>query len=57
MENPKKRGRKPLGDKKLILVSVYLKKEEKQKIVEKYGSVTNAVREEILPKLVKEANI
>ena len=57
MENPKKRGRKPLGDEKVILVSVYLKKEEKQKIVEKYGSVTNAVREEILPKLVKEANI
>lgn len=57
MENPKKRGRKPLGDEKLILVSVYLKKEEKQKIVEKYGSVTNAVREEVLPKLVKEANI
>jgi len=57
MENPKKRGRKPLGDEKLILISVYLKKEEKQKIVEKYGSVTNAVRKEILPKLVKEANI
>lgn len=52
MENqPKKRGRKPLGDEKVILVSVYLKKTDKKLIVEKYGSVTNAVREEVLPKL------
>lgn len=58
MENSKKRGRKPLDkEEKVILVSVYLKKADKEKIVEKYGSVTNAVKEEVLPKLVKEANI
>lgn len=53
----KKRGRKPLGDEKVILVSVYLKKTDKKKIVEKYGSVTNALKEEVIPKLEKFANL
>jgi hypothetical protein len=58
MESPKKRGRKKLDEnEKVILVSVYLKKAEKQAIIEKYKSVTNAVREEVLPKLEKVANI
>jgi len=58
METTKKRGRKPLDkEEKAILVSVYLKKGDKEKIVEIYGSVTNAIKQEILPKLIKEANI
>ncbi len=58
MEETKKRGRKKLGeDEKVILVSVYLKKADKKLIVEKYGSVTNAVKEEVLPKLEKLANL
>jgi hypothetical protein len=48
----KKRGRKPLSENdKVMLVSVYIKKEDKIKIVEKYGSVTMAIKEEIIPKL------
>lgn len=57
---PKKRGRKPLKEEdRVIVVSVYLKKEEKDAIIEKYGSVTTAIKEEILPRLVlpKNANI
>lgn len=47
-----KRGRKPLSENdKVMLVSVYIKKEDKIKIVEKYGSVTTAIKEEIIPKL------
>lgn len=58
MEETKKRGRKKIGEEeKVILVSVYLKRADKKLIVEKYGSVTNAVKEEILPKLVKSANL
>jgi hypothetical protein len=58
MEEAKKRGRKKIGEEeKVILVSVYLKRADKKLIVEKYGSVTNAVKEEILPKLVKLANL
>lgn len=56
----KKKGRKPLkeGD-KVMLVSVYLKKEDKEAVVAKYGSVTNAIKEEVLPRLnlPKNANI
>ena len=49
---------KKIGEEeKVILVSVYLKRADKKLIVEKYGSVTNAVKEEILPKLVKSANL
>jgi len=48
----KKRGRKKLEPaQKVTMVSVYLKQEEKEAIVTKYGSVTNAVREEVVPKL------
>lgn len=57
MENlvVKKRGRKPLEKgQKVILVSVYLKQSEKDAIVAKYGSVTNAVREEVIPKISPE---
>ena len=56
---PKKRGRKKLDENdKVMLVSVYLKKEDKQKIVEVYGSVTNAIKEEVLKKLnAEKANI
>ena len=54
----KKKGRKPLKEgEKVMLVSVYLKKEDKEAIVAKYGSVTNSVREEVLPKLSKKENI
>ncbi len=56
----KKKGRKPLkeGD-KVMLVSVYLKKEDKEAVVAKYGSVTNAIKEEVLPRIdsPKNANI
>ena len=56
----KKRGLKPLkeGD-KVMLVSVYLKIEDTEDIVAKYGSVTNAIKEEVLPRLVlpQKANI
>jgi hypothetical protein len=58
MEEAKKRGRKKIGEEeKVILVSVYLKRADKKLIVEKYGSVTNAVKEEVLPKLVKSTNL
>ena len=42
-----------------MLVSVYLKKEDKEAVVAKYGSVTNAIKEEVLPRLdfPKNANI
>jgi hypothetical protein len=51
----KKKGRKPLKEgEKVMLVSVYLKKEDKEAIVAKYGSVTNSVREEVLPRLSKK---
>lgn len=58
MSEVKKRGRKKLNEEeKVVLVSVYLKKADKKFIVEKYGSVTNAVKEEVLPKLEKLANL
>lgn len=58
MSEVKKRGRKKLNEEeKVVLVSVYLKKADKKLIVEKYGSVTNAVKEEVLPKLEKLANL
>jgi hypothetical protein len=56
----KKRGRKPIDqNEKVMLVSVYLKKEDKDAIVAKYRSVTNAIREEVIPRLPlpKKANI
>jgi hypothetical protein len=56
----KKRGRKPIDqNEKVMLVSVYLKKEDKDAIVAKYKSVTNAIREEVIPRLPlpKKANI
>jgi hypothetical protein len=58
MEEAKKRGRKKLNEEeKVVLVSVYLKKADKKLIVETYGSVTNAVKQEVLPKLGKLANL
>lgn len=59
MENKeqKKRGRKPLGKEKLLLTSAYLRQYEKEAIIEKYGSVTEAIRQEVLPKLDKRANL
>lgn len=58
MEEIKKRGRKKLNEEeKVVLVSVYLKKADKKSIVERYGSVTNAVKQEVLPKLEKLANL
>jgi hypothetical protein len=56
----KKRGRKPIDqNEKVMLVSVYLKKEDKDAIVAKYKSVTNAIKEEVIPRLPlpKKANI
>jgi hypothetical protein len=48
----KKRGRKKLEPaQKVTMVSVYLRQCEKEAIVAKYGSVTNAVREEVVQKL------
>lgn len=48
----KKRGRKKLEpNQKVVLVSVYLKQEEKDAIIKEYGSVTKAVREEVVQKL------
>ena len=58
MEEAKKRGRKKLNEEeKVVLVSVYLKKADKKLIVETYGSVTNAVKQEVLLKLGKLANL
>lgn len=58
MEEVKKRGRKKLNEEeKVVLVSVYLKKADKKLIVETYGSVTNAVKQEVLLKLGKLANL
>jgi hypothetical protein len=45
-----KPGRKELPEaEKVKLVSLYLKKEEKEAIIKKWGSVSKAVRECILP--------
>jgi|694.fasta_scaffold104531_2 hypothetical protein len=58
MEEVKKRGRKKINEEeKVILVSVYLKKSDKKLIVDAYGSVTNAVKQEVLSKLNKLANL
>lgn len=37
---------------KLRLISAYVNKNEKNLIVKKYGSLSNAVRERILPELL-----
>lgn len=51
-QEQKRRGRKKLEPgKKVVLVSVYIKQSEKEAIIEKYGSVTNALREEVLQKI------
>lgn len=48
----KKRGRKKIEDKlKVKPVAAYIKTEEVEAIEQKYGSVTKAVRKEILSKL------
>ena len=45
-----KPGRKEIPEAdKVKLVSLYLKKEEKEAIIKKWGSVSKAVRECILP--------
>jgi hypothetical protein len=47
-----KRGRTKVPEnQRKRLVSAYLTDDEKNLILAKYGSLTNAVREEILPKL------
>lgn len=47
-----KPGRKPLPeDQKKVLVSAYMTKEHKSLIVNKYGSLSNAVVQEILSKI------
>lgn len=46
------RGRKPVDEKKKIVqFSTYLTKTEGSTIVKKYGSLTQAIREEVLPKV------
>ena len=39
------------------MVSVYLKNRDKEAIVNKYGSVTEAIKQEVLSKLEKFANL
>ena len=47
-----KAGRKPLPhDQKRLLVGAFLTKNEKQLIINQYGSLSHAIRHEILPKL------
>ena len=49
-----KPGRKPIADKlKVKMVSAYLNDKEKTSINKKYGNLTKAVRELILPTLNK----
>lgn len=58
LSNPKKKGRKPIDkDQKVLMVSAYLKKADKDAIISKYGSLTLAIKEEILPRLEKLANL
>ena len=42
-------GRPKIAD-KVKVVSAYLKDSEKKKVIKKYGSVTDAIRVEVLPK-------
>jgi len=45
-----KPGRKPIpDDQKVKLVSLYLTKDQKEAIIKKWGSLSKAVRELILP--------
>jgi hypothetical protein len=47
-----KPGRKPMNEKdKVKMVGVYLRPNEKKSIISEYGSLTNAVRQVILPTL------
>lgn len=47
-----KPGRKPLPeDKKKVLVSAYVTKEQKELIIKYFGNLSNAVAEEVLPKI------
>ena len=47
-----KAGRKKLPDsEKVKMVSAYIKDKHKNEIVKKFGSLTNAVKELIIPKL------
>ena len=52
MAKKERRGRKPMKDsEKLKVCSIYLRDAEKEAIVKKYDSLSNAVRSEILPKV------
>ncbi len=42
-------GRPKIAD-KVKVVSAYLKDSERKRVVKKYGSVTDAIRMEVLPK-------
>ena len=47
-----KPGRKPLPeDKKKVLVSAYVTKEQKALIIKHFGNLSNAVVKEVLPKI------
>ena len=47
-----KPGRKPLpDDKKKVLVSAYVTKEQKALIIKHFGNLSNAVVKEVLPKI------
>lgn len=52
MAKKRKVGRPLMKDsEKLVLVSAYLNKNDKKGILKKYGSLSKAVRERILPEL------
>ena len=47
----KKAGRPKVKDsEKVKVVSAYLKKKEEKAVIDQYGSITDAIREEVLPK-------
>lgn len=48
----KKRGRKPMKpSEKIKVCSVYLRDSDKKAIITRYGTLTNSIKQEVLPKL------
>lgn len=54
MENEKRTGRKPKkASERVRVISAYLTGKEQTLINKKYGSVTKALREKVLPELLE----
>jgi len=50
--NTKRRGRKPIpATERVKVCSVYLNDTDKKAIIKYYGSITNSIKTEVLPKI------